>query len=147
RSLTLLVICLFTLLVGASAAVVGWLTFGLLGGVIFFVVAAYFAKPHLVTGDIEPAEKVSWQLDSVKRSLFPSLFSGLLRIILVVLLAIADGFLALVSPGFEIYGIRIHLLPFPGDIFIIVGGSLLLLIHSGWTSEMLDEDFLVQPNE
>ena len=152
RRLTLAVVFLFKLLIGASTALAGTLFFGLPGGLIFGLIGMYLAKPDLVKGEIEPAEKVSWSWASVKQKLVDSLLSGvkigLLVVLLTLLLSIVSVLLFLVRRhrgavfgNFPLSSLLI------AAIMIMLGGGLLLIIQSGWTSELLDEHLLMRPNQ
>ncbi len=152
RRLTLAVVLLFKLLIGVGTALAGIFLFGLPGGLIFGLIGMYLAKPDLVNGEIEPAEKVSWSWASVKQKLGDSLFSGvkigLLVVLLTLLLSIVSILLSYVLPGVAVFGLNFSLSSLlTAGLMIMLGGGLLLIIQSGWTSELLDEHLLTRPNQ
>ena len=151
RRLTMAVVLLFKLLIGVGTGVAGLLLFGLPGGVIFGLIGMYLAKPDLVNGEIEPAEKVSWSWASVKQHLVDSLFSGfkigLFVVLLTLLLSIVSILLLFLLPTFKIFGNFPLSSLLTAGIIIMLGAGLLLVIQSGWTSELLDERLLISPNQ
>jgi len=151
RRLTLAIVLLFKLIIGVSTAFAGMLLFGLPGGLIFGLIGMYLAKPDLVKGDIEPAEKVTWSWASVKQKLVDSLFSGvkigLLVVLLTLLLSIVSILLSNVLHTGAVFGNFPLSSLLTAAIMIMLGGGLLLIIQSGWTSELLDEHLLMRPNQ
>jgi hypothetical protein len=152
RRLTLTVVLLFKLLVGVGTGLAGLLFFHQpVVGLIFGLVGMYLAKPDLVNGEIEPAEKVSWSWSGVKHNLVDSLFSGfkigLFIVLITLLLSIVSIFLIFLLPTFKIFGNFPLSYLLTTAIMIMLGGGLLLIIQSGWTSEMLDEHLLIRPNQ
>lgn len=152
RRLTMAVVFLFKLLIGVGTGLAGLLFFGLPGGLIFGLIGMYLAKPDLVNGEIEPAEKVSWSWASVKQKLVDSLFSGLkigvFVVLLTILLSMVSILLSIVLHTGAVFGLNSSLSSLlTAGIMIMLGGGLLLVIQSGWTSELLDEQLLIRPNQ
>jgi NACHT domain-containing protein len=152
RRLTMAVVVLFKLLLGVGTGLAGLLFFGLPGGLIFGLIGTYLAKTDLVTGEIEPAEKVSWSWSSVKQHLVESLFSGfkigVFVVLLTLLLSIVSILLSLVLHTGAVFGLNSSLSSLvTAGILIMLGGGLLLIIQSGWTSALLDEQLLMRPNQ
>ncbi len=152
RRLTMAVVLLFKLMIGVGTALAGLLFFGLPGGLIFGLIGMYLAKPDLVNGEIEPAEKVSWSWTSVKQKLVDSLFSGVkigvFVVLLTILLSMVSILLSIVLRTGVVFGRNSSLSSLlTAGIMIMLGGGLLLVIQSGWTSELLDEQLLIRPNQ
>ena len=152
RRLTMAVVFLFKLLIGVGTGLAGLLLFGPPGGLIFGLIGMYLAKPDLVNGEIEPAEKVSWSWANVKQKLVDSLFSGfkigLFFVLLTILLSIVSILLSFGLHTGAVFGLNSSLSSLlTAGIIIMLGGGLLLIIQSGWTSELLDERLLIRPNQ
>jgi energy-coupling factor transporter ATP-binding protein EcfA2 len=151
RRLTMAVVFLFKLFIGVGTGLAGLLLFGLPGGLIFGLIGLYLAKPDLVNGEIEPAEKVSWSWSSVKQHLVDSLFSGikigLFVVLLTLLLSIVSILLSFVLQKDMVIGYFSLSSLLTDGIIIMLGGELLFIIQSGWTSELLDERLLIKPNQ
>jgi hypothetical protein len=152
RRLTKAVIFLFKLLIGVGTGLAGLLFFRQpVVGLIFGLIGMYLAKPDLVNGEIEPAEKVSWSWSSVKQNLVDSLFSGfktgLFIVLLTILLSMVSILLLFLLPTVKIFGDFSLSSLLTAGIMIMLGGDLLLVIQSGWTSELLDERLLLRPNQ
>ena len=152
RRLTMAVVVLFKLLMGVGTGLAGLLFFGLPGGLIFGLIGIYLAKTDLVNGEIEPAEKVSWSWASVKQQLVNSLFSGfkigVFVVLLTLVLSLVSIVLSLVLHTGAVFGLNSSLSSLvTAGILIMPGGGLLLIVQSGWTSELLDEQLLMRPNQ
>lgn len=152
RRLTLTVVLLFKLLIGMGTGLAGLLFFHQpIVGLIFGLVGIYLAKPDLVNGEIEPAEKISWSWAGVKHNLVDSLFTGfkigLFIVLLTILFSIMSILLFFLLPTFKIFGNFPLSYLLTAVIMIMLGGGLLLVIQSGWTTEMLDERLLIRPNQ
>ncbi len=151
RRLIMAVVFLFKLLIGVGTGLAGLLLFGLPGGLIFGLIGFYLAKPDLVNDEIEPAEKVSWSWASVKQHLVDSLFSGfkigLFVVLLTLLLSIVSILLSFVLHKDMVIGYYSLSSLLTDGIIIMLGGELLFIIQSGWTSALLDERLLIKPNQ
>jgi transcriptional regulator with XRE-family HTH domain len=123
--------------------------YGLIAGFFFFCVFGFAGGSRLIPLEtIQPAESVSWSWGNIRRIFPETLIRGLIGSLLImfcvaVVIALGSG----VFYGFK-YGIRYGLI-YGLIVGLVVGltGVLASLLHSGWSSELLNENQIFQPNE
>jgi transcriptional regulator with XRE-family HTH domain len=117
----------------------------------YFCIAFGFAGGSSLIADLDtitPAEAVSWSWATVRSTLPATMRKGLVVALWITLSVGATiAFTSGVSYGFG-YGIRYGLI-FGLIVGLIIGmtGVLASLLHSGWSSDLLDANQLWRPNQ
>jgi transcriptional regulator with XRE-family HTH domain len=125
------------------------IAYALIAGFFFFCIYGFAGGGRLIPlGTIQPAESVSWSWGEIRRTFPETLTRGLIGSLCItfcvaVVIALGGGMFY----GFG-YGVRYGLV-----YGLIVGlvtcltGVLASLLHSGWSSDLLNENQLFRPNE